>query len=132
MEIKEVSEREIWVGESRFYLGEDKVLYETIVGDIDETKALELKEAVLKVMNRVDGKLDILIDLNKARNQSSKARKMGKEMFELKQNGKIALFGMHPVSRVIASFVIGITKKEDVRFFKTRQEALAWLKEGKV
>jgi hypothetical protein len=30
---------------------------------------------------------------------------------------------------VLASFVMGVTKKEEVYFFKTKEEALAWLKE---
>ena len=121
-------DREIWVDESRFYLGEDNILYETIVGEFDETKALEAKEAVFKLMNKVNERVDILIDLNNAGNQSSKARKIGKEMFE---NEKIALFGLNPVSRVIASFVMGFTDKKDMRFFKTKEEALVWLKEDK-
>ena len=51
------------------------------------------------------------------------------EMFENEQNEKIALFGIHPVARVIASFVMGATKKKDIRFFKSREEAFLWLKE---
>jgi hypothetical protein len=43
--------------------------------------------------------------------------------------GKMAYFGMHPVARVIASFMMGVTRKQNMRFFKTREEALAWLKE---
>jgi len=29
---------------------------------------------------------------------------------------------------VLASFLIGNTKKKDIAFFKTKEEALAWLK----
>jgi len=125
-------DRELLVGESRFYLGEDNILYETIVGEFDEKKAIEAKEAVFKLMNKVNGQVNILIDLNKAGNQSSKARKIGKEMFENEKNEKIALFGMNPVARVVASFVMGIAKKEDMRFFKTKEKALSWLKEDKL
>jgi hypothetical protein len=121
-------DREIWIDENRFYLGEDNILYETIVGDFDEKRALEAKKAVLKLMDMVNGEIKTLISLEKAGNQSSKARRIGTEMFENARQGKIALFGMHPVARVIASFVMGITKKEGIRFFKTREEALAWLK----
>ena len=34
---------------------------------------------------------------------------------------------MHPVARVLASFVMTITKKNEIDFFKTKEEALAWL-----
>ena len=49
--------------------------------------------------------------------------------FEGEGIGKVALVGMNPVVRVIASFIIGTTKKEGFRFFKSNDEALAWLKE---
>ena len=48
---------------------------------------------------------------------------------ELEKIGKIAMFGMHPVARVVASFVMGVTNKEDMRFFKSKEDALLWLKE---
>jgi len=50
-------------------------------------------------------------------------------MLEHERTGKVALFGLNPVARVIASFVMGVTRKKDMRFFKTREEALAWLRE---
>ena len=128
VEIKQVSEREIWLGESRFYLGEDDILYETIIGKQDEETVSTALEFHNKFKNMVEGKMKMLIDVNKAGQVSSGARKIGKETFEDEKVGKVALHGLHPVARVIASFVIGITRKKDLRFFKTREEALAWLK----
>ena len=129
IEIKQVSEREMWVGESRFYLGEDNINYiASFGGYMDEKQAIEASQAALRLMNMVQGKVNCLIDLNKAGQQSSKARKRWKEWGENEKTGKVALFGLYPVARVIASFVIGVTRKRDIRFFKTREEALAWLK----
>ena len=124
----EEKDREIWVGESRTYLGEDNILYTTVVGEVDENAAIAIREGHLKFMNMVEGKVNSLIDLNKAGKQPPKARKIGIEMFEHERIGKVALFGLHPVARVIASFVMGVTRKKDIRFFKTREEALAWIK----
>ena len=73
------------------------------------------------------GKANLCIDLNKAGMPSSGARKIGRKAFENEKVGKIAIFGLHPVARIIASFVMGVTRKEDLRFFKTKEEALAWL-----
>ncbi len=125
----EEKDREIWVGESRTYLGEDNVLYTTVVGEVDENAAIAIREGHLKFMSMVEGKVNSLVDLNKAGKQPPKARKIGIEMFEHERIGKVALFGLHPVARVIASFVMGVTRKKDIRFFKTREEALAWFKE---
>jgi len=43
---------------------------------------------------------------------------------------KIAIWGLSPVARVIASFVMGISKK-DIRFFNSEEKALSWLKKRK-
>ena len=129
IEIKQVSERETWVGKNRLYLGEDNIIYETLVGEQDEKAAIAIKKASDKLKDMVEGKVNALIDLNKVGKPSLGSRKRGQEAFEDEKVGKVALFGLHPVARVIASFVMGVTRKRDMRFFKTREEALAWLKE---
>jgi len=129
VEVRQVSEREIWVGESRFCLGEDDILYETIVGKQDEKTVIAALEYHNKFKNMVEGKMKMLLDINRAGQVSSGARKIGKETFEDEKVGKVAFVGLHPVARVIASFVMGVTRKKDMRFFKTKEEALAWLKE---
>jgi len=125
----EDKDREIMVGENRLYLGEDNILYETVVGTQDRKMAIALKEVTDKLKNMVEGRVNVLIDLNQARKPSPEARKVGKEAFEDEKIGKVAFFGLHPVARVIASFVMGVTRKKDMRFFKTKQAALAWLRE---
>ena len=122
------NDREIWVGENRLYLDVD-LLYVNLVGEMDDKTAVAMKEAYFKLNNLVDGKLDTFIDLNKAGKQSVGARKTWKELSENENSGKLAITGVSPVARVIASFVMGVTKKEDMRFFKSKDEALAWLKE---
>ena len=52
---------------------------------------------------------------------------MLKEYTENEVMGKIAFIGMNPVSRVLASFFMGITKKREMQFFKTKEDALTWL-----
>jgi hypothetical protein len=128
VEIKQVSEREIWVGENRMYLGEDNIFYITVVGEVDGKTAAEVTEIDNKFKSMVEGKLNVLADLNKGGKQSVEARKIWKEMTEDDRTGKIAMYGMHPVARVLASFVMGVSRKKDVRFFKTKEEALTWLK----
>ncbi len=122
-------DREIWVGKNRLYLGEDNIIHVANVGEIDEKMAIAIKEAVLKLMNMANGKVHTLTDLNRAEKTSSAGRKVFKELAEHEKQGKNAFFGMHPVARVLASFFMGTTKKKEMRFFKTKEEALAWLKE---
>ncbi|MBU0765534.1 MAG: STAS/SEC14 domain-containing protein [Bacteroidetes bacterium] len=127
-EVKQVSEREIRIGDNKYYLDEGNIFYITAVGKYNEKEAIEAKEITLRFLNLIKGKVDISIDLNKAGKQSPEARKIWKELSELKKVGKIALFGLHPVARILAVFVMGVTRKKDMRFFRTKEEALAWLK----
>jgi len=128
-EVKHVSYREVWVGENRLYLGEDNILHVTIVGDIDDEKAIAVREANFTFRDMIEGKARVLCDLNRSGKHSSGARKIWQQMSEDEQAGKIAMYGMHTVARVISSFVMGVTRKKDMRFFKTKEEALAWLKD---
>jgi len=125
----EEKDREIWIGENRLFLGEDNILNIINVGLTDEKTAIAMKEAVLKLMNMVEGKVHTLTDLTKAGKTTPEARKVFQKLSEHEKQGKNAFFGMHPVARVVASFFIGSSKKEEMRFFNTKEEALAWLKE---
>ncbi len=121
--------REIRVDQNRLYLGDDNIFYYTVVGDVDEKIAIAIRDVSNKMRNNVEGKTKLLIDLTKAGKPTAGARKIGKERLEDERIGKVALFGVHPVSRVVASFDMGVTQKKDMRFFETQKEALAWLKE---
>ena len=59
---------------------------------------------------------------------SPEARKIWRNFSEDEDTHKVAMFGIHPVAMVIASFVTNITKKNEMRFFKTKEEALEWIK----
>jgi hypothetical protein len=122
-------DREIRIGENRLYLREDNILRITILGELDEETQIGINDAGYKLMNTAEGKVSVLVDINKAGKVSPGARKRQVEISEQEKTGKVALFGLHPVARVIASFFMGISQKKDMRFFKTEEEALAWLKE---
>ena len=122
-------DREIWVGENRFYLDDDNIIYCKEKMAVDENIAHHQIKALYKLSNLIEGKANIFIDINEAGTPSSSARKVFQNEIKKDKYGKVAIFGMHPVARVLASFIIGATKKKDMRFFKTKEEALAWLKE---
>lgn len=68
-----------------------------------------------------------LIDLNKAGKSTPDARKVWQQLSEEPTTKKVAVFGLHPVARVLASFVLGKVKRNANSFFKTQEEALAWI-----
>ena len=125
---------EIWIGENRFYIGEDGILYITCVGDIDEKMALEFKDAIFKLLTTVGKKkVNTFVDINKAGKISSKARNTFNKLtedYKSDYGSRTALVGLHPVARVIASFFMGFSKDKDtIHFYKTTEDALVWLKE---
>ena len=126
----EEQNREVWVGKNRIHLGEDNIVYFTAVGEHNGKMAIEINDAIMKVGEMFEEKVNVLIDLNNARKPSPEARKIFKEGIELEKAGKIAFLGIHPVARMLASFGVGMSRKKDLRFFKTKEEALAWLMEG--
>ena len=121
--------REIWVGKTRMYLGEDNVLRITVVGEVDEETQTAFNNAAYKLAGMVEGKVNALIDLNKTGKMSTEARKTAARMADNAKFRKLAFLGLHPVARVIASFFMGVSQKKDMRFFRTEEEALTWLKE---
>ena len=126
--IKEISEREVWVGENHLYL-ENNIVYDIAKGDTNETIALGIKEVVLKFADTHNGKVNLFVDLTDAGKPSPEARKIYKAISENDKIGKIALAGLHPVARILAASLITISGKKDLRFFKTKEESIVWLTE---
>ncbi len=122
-------DREIWVEDNRIYLGDDNILYFINVGEINENIARGSCEAMLKLRNMGKGTVHFLIDLNKGGKTTTEARTILKEFTERNVHGKLAFWGLNPVAKVLGSFFMGITKKKDIRFFNSQEEALLWIKE---
>jgi len=122
-------DREIWVGKSRFYFGEDGIMYVEIAGKQDVTEALAMRDAYLKLLNKVDGKVKIFVNSSEGKQPTNEARKIFSELTNHEQCGKVAVLCLNPVARVIASFVFGVSKNKNMKIFKTKEEALAWLNE---
>lgn len=126
---QEQLEREVYVGQNRFELLEENILAVTIVGEVDKETAVKCKDVAYKFVEMMAGEIKTLIDLTQATQQPSESRKIVQEMWNDEKSGKVALFGLNPVAKAVASFVIGATHKEDIHFFKAKDEAIAWLKE---
>jgi hypothetical protein len=59
----------------------------------------------------------------------SAVRKMFAELNRDPRLGKSATIGLDRYTRVLAGFVLKATGRNNIRFFDTEEEALAWLKE---
>jgi hypothetical protein len=127
VEIKKISETEFNMGENKLSLIEGNIIYVIAQGEQTTEIALNHKKICEMLSNNLEGKINYLIDLNKCGKNSPEAREIWKELSELETTNKVATYGLNPVSRVIASFVIGNLVKGDMHFFKTKEEAIRWI-----
>jgi len=128
MEEKEVTKYQ--VGDDILYIHEGNVIHAVVVGYQSAELSLKVSEKCRELANQIEGKHHYLIDLNKCGKNEADARKNWKELSSDVKTDKVATFGMNPVARVIANFVIGTYEGKNIRFFKNEKDALAWLKEG--
>jgi len=127
MRIISVSDKEMWIGENKSFLIEGNIIHVVVKGEQTAESSFLQTEVNSKLASLVNGKINYLIDLNKGGKNSPEARAVWKLACEDENTNKVAVFGLNPVARVLASFVFGISKKRDQRFFATKEESLSWI-----
>jgi hypothetical protein len=127
--ITRVSDNEFRIGANTVKFYNSNTIYVIAVGEQTTEMAKAHKILYQQLFKSAGTKLNYLIDLNKAGKNSSEARHIWKEISEDGRVDKVAAFGLHPVAKVLASFVMGISQKKNIQFFFTEKEAIKWLKE---
>jgi len=127
MEIVQISEKEFCVGGSKSSIIENNIIQVIVQGEQTAESSILQTEVNDKLASLINGKINYLIDLNKCGRNSPEARAAWKKACEDENTRKVAVFGLNPVARVLASFVFGISKMRDQRFFATKEEALSWI-----
>lgn len=115
------------------YDDEKDVLYIKIRGILEVE---DLNELISQYKKLLDGKphRHILVDMTESAKFDASAmtkemRNSYKELIKVMDTDKSAIFGAAPALRMTAKVALAVTGKSDVtRFFKTKEEALAWLK----
>ena len=69
-----------------------------------------------------------LVDFNEAGRPSADAGRVWREITNDELTGRVAVFGTHPVARVLAAFFSRVARHKGTRFFETEAEALEWLR----
>jgi len=107
---------------------ESDIVHYNIVAPVDEEEGLRLYNCGRKAIENGDATL-IAIDLQESPRQfSSGARKVWVQLLQNPKVHKTAIFGGSVFVRTVASFVIAAAGRKNIRFFLTKKEALAWLK----
>ncbi len=127
--LERIGEREFRVMQNTIKLLDDNILYIEAVGEQTDELADIIQNNYKRIYSLFPGKVKQLVNINKSGKSSIAVREMYKEMGEDELTEKVAVYGAHPVARVLAAFVIGVSGMKGTRFFKTEEDALAWLKE---
>lgn len=116
------------------YDDQNEVLYLKILGLMDG-------EALHELLPRFQALLEgrprryVLVDMSESAQADAsimtrEMRNSYKELMNRMDADKSAIFGASPALRMIAKIALAVTRRSNItQFFKTKEEALAWLKE---
>ena len=121
--------KEIWAGQNRLCLNSDNIISETIVGTDDEKTATASLTVFNNLMKLTDGRVNILIDINRAGKPSREARDIRQQAFNNENVDRVAIVGMNPVANVLGRYLIAVSQKREMRIFKHQDDAVKWFNE---
>jgi hypothetical protein len=123
-----ISEKEFRVGQNQIYIIDDSIIYIEAVGEQTDEMAAVIRQNYKQVFSRITGKVKQLINLNSSGKSSPASRRLFREMNNTVEVDKVAIYGLHPVARVLASFVMDSNNQKHIRFFRDKEKALEWLR----
>jgi len=95
-----------------------------------EEDAIRFKKELFEILDKIEGKARILGDASGAGfGPTFSARKIYTEIIKSPKIGKAAIFGLNKANKVIVSFLLRASGKNDLKVFSNEEEALKWLKE---
>lgn len=127
--IKKINENEIHLNENKIIFLEGNLIFVCAVGKVTESLAKEGEKIIVDFLNTTKTKTNIIVDLTNAGQPSTKAIKIYSRVADMDLVKNVAMYGQHPVAMVLGSMMIRLSKKNNFRFFKTKEEALHWFKE---
>ncbi len=128
IEVLKINDKEYRIGQNKITLLEPDILFVESIGVQTDEVANCFYNFYTDLLSDYNGIMHVIIDINKSKKSSPSARRTWKTLGELEKTGKVALYGLHPVAKVLAAFVIRFTQKDDFRFFSTKEEAFSWIK----
>jgi hypothetical protein len=125
---KKTGKNQFILGENRITIMDHSIVYIEVIGEQTDEHARLILENLQMVMASMPGKIKQLVNLNQSGKSSLRSREVFKHLNDENISEKVAVFGIHPVARVLAMFVTGLTLQKNVRFFTNEEEALSWLR----
>ena len=119
--------------ENKVFIREDGIIYVEIGEKVSEQGIRDLIDKIMEVLGDIPKKPKILVNIGILfLIRSSSFRKelsdKIKTIFKEYEFGKIAFYSVNIKTKTVVSFIIAGTGLENMRVFKSEQEALKWLK----
>jgi hypothetical protein len=109
---------------------DDNILRVVFVGDTGERGAQAFIEALgpfLEATTEAEP-LHAILDATQAGKLSAKARKIFFGLNRDSRVGKVAVIGTRRYLQVLGSFILKATRRDNIRFFDSEEQAIVWLK----
>jgi len=109
----------------------DQIVKLTIDGDISDEDGEQFLTDINEFRDALppEKPMHYLVDSMKQGKLSAHTRSIFTEQNKSSGVGKVAVFGSNRFVRVMATFMIKASGRDNIRFFETETEALAWLQE---
>ncbi len=123
--------KEYYINDNKIIIHEGLYIVYHVIASGEQTAEIAKSHTklVTNILNNTQKEIQFLIDLNKCGKNSPQARDTWRTLSSEKRVNKVAIFGLHPVAKMLASFVMGkISKIDYYRFFSTEEDAWKWLK----
>ena len=113
---------------------ENKIIYIKVAEEVSEKEVFDLLDEIEEDLEALGKEAEVLVNIttNVVIRSSAFRKELAarvRDLFDRKGFRKVSLFAPHLATRTIASFVIAITKLDNIKVFKSEEEALSWLKE---
>ncbi|MEZ5070447.1 MAG: STAS/SEC14 domain-containing protein [Bacteroidales bacterium] len=125
------------LNQTQFLFGTDKASYlgnsivrVDAIGDQTSDMVLLIEASFRDFLLQFGDRIKLLVDINFVGKNPPPARRLWQSMARDPLVERVAVCGLHPVSQVVASFVMGPLKMDKVRFFQAESEAMDWLKQN--
>jgi hypothetical protein len=110
-------------------MGDDGILRVVLIGYMGKEEAEAFVEDTLPFRETVTEAepLRVLWDASQAGKTSWAGRKAYNKLNSDRRVGKVAAVGANRYTRVLGSFVLKATGRDNIHFFDSEEEAMAWL-----
>ncbi|MEZ5070551.1 MAG: STAS/SEC14 domain-containing protein [Bacteroidales bacterium] len=118
------------LGENEIYLKPFRIFHVVAIGDQTEETGAGYLRYNEKALRHFGGRVNFLIDMNRCGKISPKARRIFKQLGELETTEQVAVFGAHPMAKLIGNMVLSSFGKDNARFFDQEEQAMEWVLHG--